>query len=242
MSVLDREMAGLGNLRRSSNLDEATKITLTGEVYVRKDGFANQYLVQKLANKGIVVKTAPAYEWIQYVNYIVGRGTGFKVTSLDRIKAKVKGFLMERAEAAVQKSLRKSGFYTGHSVNMRYLLEKGSTLINPEFTGEAILTVSSTLKEIGDETHAVISIGPFGCMPSRVAESILNHSLSDQKANFSKDNADFWSENKDRLSLPFLAIETDGNTFPQIIEARLESLILSANRLKEELKELKFQS
>jgi hypothetical protein len=149
---------------------------------------------------------------------------------------------MERSEITVQKQLARSGFYAGHQINMDYLLKKGSSLINPEFTGEAILTVSSTLKEIGDETHGVISIGPFGCMPSRVAESILNHRLSEEKTNFSERNGAFWRENKDRLSLPFLAIETDGNTFPQLIEARLENLILSANRLKEELKELKFHS
>ena len=242
MSILDREMRKLADIQRRSSLEESTIITLTGEVYVRKDGFSNQYLVHKLASKGIVVKTSPAYEWIQYVNYIVGRGTGFNVTWLDRLKAKIKGYLMERSETSVQNSLRKSGFYAAHSVNMAYLLEKGSALINPEFTGEAILTVSSTLKEIGDETHGVISIGPFGCMPSRVAESILTHRLSDEKPGFSKKNEAFWRKNKDRLSLPFLAIETDGNTFPQLIEARLESLILSANRLKEELKELKFQS
>ncbi len=240
MSILDEEMETLAAIRKTKTLEEVTKITLTGEVYVRKDGFSSQYLVQKLARKEILVKTSPVYEWIQYINYIVASGTGFRVTPLDRLKAKIKCYLMERSEITVQKRLARSGFYAGHRINMDYLLKKGSSLISTEFTGEAILTVSSTLKEIGDETHGVISIGPFGCMPCRVAESILNHRLRDEKHNFSRRNGAFWRENKDRLSLPFLAIETDGNTFPQLIEARLENLILSANRLKEELKELKF--
>jgi hypothetical protein len=35
--------------------------------------------------------------------------------------------------------------------------------------------------------------------------------------------------------LPFLAIETDGNAFPQIIEARLEAFALQARRLHEKM-------
>ncbi|NOQ46605.1 MAG: hypothetical protein GQ559_08035, partial [Desulfobulbaceae bacterium] len=34
---------------------------------------------------------------------------------------------------------------------------------------------------------------------------------------------------------PFLAIETDGNAFPHIIEARLEALCLQAGRLNDQL-------
>ena len=98
-----------------------------------------------------------------------------------------------------------------------------------------ILTVSSVLTEVGDDTHGVISIGPFGCMPCRIAESVLNHRLLDEKENFSRHNGTFWEEHKRELPLPFLAIESDGNAFPQVVEARLESLVLSAQRLKSEL-------
>ena len=35
--------------------------------------------------------------------------------------------------------------------------------------------------------------------------------------------------------LPFLAIETDGNAFPQIIEARIEAFSLQAKRLHEKM-------
>jgi len=33
--------------------------------------------------------------------------------------------------------------------------------------------------------------------------------------------------------LPFLAVESDGNPFPQVIEARLETFMLQAYRLHE---------
>ena len=39
--------------------------------------------------------------------------------------------------------------------------------------------------------------------------------------------------------LPFLAIESDGNPFPQVIEARLETFILQSFRLHEVMNEYK---
>jgi hypothetical protein len=74
-------------------------------------------------------------------------------------------------------------------------------------------------------------------MPCRIAESILTYRLVEEKENFSRKKGKFWAANKDTLPLPFLAIESDGNPFPQLVETRLESLLLSANRLKESLRE-----
>ena len=45
-------------------------------------------------------------------------------------------------------------------------------------TGEAILTVGAALHEILHPVCGIISIGPFGCMPSRVAESILSEKFT----------------------------------------------------------------
>ena len=139
---------------------------------------------------------------------------------------------MRTDETNVHKRLSLSGFYEPHRVDMKFLMEKGATLVSPELSGEAILTVASTLAEVGDDTHGVISIGPFGCMPCRIAESILAYRLPADKEHFSRHNARFWADNKKELPLPFLAIESDGNAFPQVVEARLESLVLTPHRRK----------
>jgi hypothetical protein len=67
-------------------------------------------------------------------------------------------------------------------------------------------------------------------MPSRVAESILNVEMNiEGKASALKKQKSFYNENIDNL--PFLAIETDGNIFPQIIQSKIEIFILQAERL-----------
>ena len=39
------------------------------------------------------------------------------------------------------------------------------------------------------------------------------------------------AEFKDDMSIPFLTIETDGNPYPQVVEARLEAFAVQAERM-----------
>jgi hypothetical protein len=78
-------------------------------------------------------------------------------------------------------------------------------------------------------------------MPTRVAESILTENLNTaekrlqiSRNNFAKGASLKKMLEKDR-KFPFLAIETDGNPFPQVIEARLEAFCLQAKRLNDSL-------
>ncbi|HEY6873791.1 MAG TPA: acyl-CoA dehydratase activase [Geobacteraceae bacterium] len=236
LEVITEEMGALARFERKHPIGDAVRVNLAGEVYVRRDGFSRQSLVESLADRGVLVRTAPLGEWFHYSDYCVSHGLSTRATLGAKLSVMVKNLFMRRDEADIQRRLALSGFYEPYQVDMKYLMEKGAALISPELSGEAILTVSSTLAEVGDEAHGVISIGPFGCMPCRIAEAVLTCRLADEKANFSRHHAPFWEENKDELPLPFLAIESDGSAFPQVVEARIESLVLSARRLQGELR------
>jgi len=112
------------------------------------------------------------------------------------------------------------------------VIDNASPFIRKELEGEAILTAGSALHEIIDNVCGVISLGPFGCMPSRVAESILNveMNLDGKKLSSKKEIVHPGVED-----LPFLSIETDGNLFPQIIQSKIEIFMLQAERLHEKL-------
>jgi hypothetical protein len=47
------------------------------------------------------------------------------------------------------------------------------------------------------------------------------------------------SKFKDLQELPFLAIESDGNAFPLIITAKLESFMLQARRVHREMQRIR---
>jgi hypothetical protein len=137
-----------------------------------------------------------------------------------------------------------SGLFFHETLHVEDLIEAGEKFVSPMLTGEAILTVGAALHEILHPACGIISIGPFGCMPSRLAESILseNFTTGEKLKLLLGGNGDATSGVKSLLKgrdrkLPFLAIETDGNAFPQIIEARLEAFALQARRLHEKMLE-----
>jgi len=71
-------------------------------------------------------------------------------------------------------------------------------------------------------------------MPSRVAESILNIEMN-VAGKEAAENRKVSVPDKHSKDFPYLAIETDGNLFPQIIQSKIEIFMLQAGRLHKQL-------
>lgn len=223
--------------------DQIPKISLIGEIYVRNDPISLQKLVEKMADRGFIVRTSQVSEWIKYVDWLIkNRIEGDKPDAPFWIRHLVK----RHVDRKIRALFAPSGLFFDEVLDVDDLITAGEKFVSPKLTGEAILTVGAALHEILHPACGVISIGPFGCMPSRVAESILSERFTRgeklellQRTNGSAAvHCETILQKKDR-KLPFLAIETDGNAFPQIIEARLEAFSLQARRLHEEMLEEK---
>jgi predicted CoA-substrate-specific enzyme activase len=225
----------LGGIELKRPYHELPKISLVGEIYVRNDPVSLQNLVERLSAKGFVVRTSKMGEWMKYLDWLVLNGVKSEVRGL--------GFWLRFAfkaymDGAVRKRLRPAGLFFYEKGEVDPVVRAGSRFISPKLTGEAILTVGAALHEMLHPACGVISIGPFGCMPSRVAESILGERLTTEVKRALHDG-DLPREWEGLLAgnrkLPFLAIETDGNLFPQLIEARLEAFTLQAQRLNDRM-------
>lgn len=214
---------------------EIPKLSLIGEIYVRHDPIALQKLIERLAARGFCVRTAPTSEWLKYSDWLIKEGIEGESTFGFRVRHQVKKYF----DRKIRQRLAPSGlFYSGEDDDVEKAIEAGRKFISPNLAGEAILTVGSALHEILQPSCGVISIGPFGCMPSRVAESILNEKFTSQEKRAlvnGKCNGRIAALLAQERKFPFLAIETDGNAFPHIIEARLEALCLQAGRLNDQL-------
>jgi predicted nucleotide-binding protein (sugar kinase/HSP70/actin superfamily) len=237
LKVLDDWMSVLSGLKRTGNYEEATRVLLTGEIYVRREAFSSYYLPERLSRDGIVVRTSPIMEWFFYIDHIVLGQLLKKASARERLMLRLRNLYSRRMYDGVQNILEKSGFYQKHHMDIGFLIKKGRKLLDPRLTGEAILTISSTLTELGDDVHGVISVSPFGCMPGRIAEAMISKRLEADKHLFSRRRSGFWRLNSGHLPLPFLALETDGNPLSQTVETKLDSFVLSAHRLKQEMRE-----
>lgn len=219
-------------------IEEAVKVALIGEIYVRQDNFSRKNLVEKLAKKNIIIKTAPIAEWLYYCDYIQKYRYNLNSTFKDRISVYIQGFFKNKYEKIIKEIFSKSGLYDYKLVQIDNIISNVKDLISPSLTGEAILTIGSAITEIIDEVSGVISIGPFGCMPSRIAEAIISEKINEQKVITAPNRKLIEKVMKKHPSLPFLPIETDGSVFPQIIEARLETFCLQVTRVHNTIKNI----
>jgi predicted CoA-substrate-specific enzyme activase len=227
----------LSKISRKDDIQNAKTVALIGEIYVRRDTFSRSFLVEKLSEKGIVVKVAPITEWIYYCDYIYKKGFyKDKPNFLQRIKSAVEGFFKNKEEYEIKKVLSGSGFYKMNMINVEKVVNSVQHLVSPRLAGETILTVGATMTEIIEEVSGVIAIGPFGCMPNRLAEAIIGTALPKEKEKMAERHELFRKVLSEHPSLPFLAIESDGNVFPQITEAKLDAFCLQVDRINRSIK------
>ena len=75
-------------------------------------------------------------------------------------------------------------------------------------------------------------------MPSRLAESILSVEMNLKGKRESEKNNSIY-QGLEIENLPFLAVETDGNIFPQIIQSKIEIFIQQVHRTHKKLRDSK---
>jgi predicted CoA-substrate-specific enzyme activase len=215
-------------------------VSLVGEIFVRRDEFSRKNIVDYLENRGFMARVAPIAEYMCYSHYVVNSGLGERVfTAKEQVRMRLTSHIQEWWEWRIKSALARSGLYKYEMIEVEKTVDSAKHLVNVNFRGEAILTVGLAMREILHDSCGVISIGPFGCMPSRVAEAVLRKEMNVE----GKKRLPGWETRADRFAdvgdFPFLSIETDGMPFPQIIEANLEAFVLQAKRVQEKLAALK---
>jgi len=212
-------------------------ITLAGEIFVRRDALSRQYLTERLAQMGFATVCSPVAEWVLYCNYMVDAGLNPEdMTFLEKVKFKIRNKFQARYEKRIKAILSSSGLVQAEPLDMNTIINNATPYVSRNLPGEAILTVGGSLTEVVSHSCGVIAIGPFGCMPNRLSESILNETMSSKdKIATDPNNKQLRSVLRDIDDLPFLAIESDGSPFPQLINAKLETFCLRAERLHQRI-------
>jgi predicted CoA-substrate-specific enzyme activase len=228
--VLGRVADRLVEVPKKYPIEDAKKVLMAGEIYVRKDEFSSQRVVEAMAKKDIVVQRAPMIEWIHYVDYWVQYVEKRRLSLGEWVELKARMFVMNRVEKKIKKILAGSGFYQYEVCDIGAVLDVGEQFVDRYFGGETILVIGRFFKDMMKDFHGMVSIGPFACLPTRIIEAILTPE-SKIKGNGRIEGLPGMEHLKAATSLPFLSIESDGNPFPQIIEAQMEAFCLQVERL-----------
>ncbi len=214
--------------------EDAKVISLIGEFYVRREEFSSQELVDALMANGFVVRVTPLAEFIYYVNYLATAVPSQRLPGLmNRLSVRGKDAFQRWVERRLRKPFAKTGLVSGEMINVERTIAMARRLISEEMIGEAVLTVGVALRDVLDESAGIVSIGPFGCMPSRVAEAMLVKEMTFEGKRKSQGMID--RPPAGVTTLPYLHVETDGSPFPQITQSKLEIFMLQANKLHEKM-------
>ncbi|HQL61873.1 MAG TPA: acyl-CoA dehydratase activase [bacterium] len=238
---LDAALEQTANRLRSVPLtmspEEAPKIRLLGEVFARGNSFSRRGLVQKLADRGFVVTVAPLAEYIYFCDYI--RLFGYSSNPLGnepRVYPLLRILFKQWIESKIRRILSRSNLLPPAHPSVRHLMKDASHFLNPYIVYETMLSVGLGIHEILDEVCGVISIGPFGCLPSRVTEAVFEFCMNvESKKILSHGNHTLFAESG-MTHLPALAIETDGRSMSHITEAKLNTFCLQAMRVHKRMK------
>jgi predicted nucleotide-binding protein (sugar kinase/HSP70/actin superfamily) len=150
---------------------EIPTVLVVGEIYVRCEPFANDFVIEKLQQRGLRARLAPFHEWLDYADFILRleADTGVSLSS----------WLGGQVQRRVQHSLQRC---VCHSLaqpeppSLPDVLATAQPYVSPRLVGESALTIGSPLEEWRRGTiDAVVSVGPLECMPNKIAESQFFH-------------------------------------------------------------------
>jgi len=217
-------------------IEDSKYIALCGEIFCRRDGFSHKWLNKTFAKQGFIIKDAYISEWIFYVDYLLKLELlEPSASKKNRYERKVRKAYMNYAEYRVKKILAKSGYYEYSKTDVEALLNRSKHIVPLEYKGEPGLTLGVALHETLDKYCGVINLGPFGCMPTRLSEAVSVPEMKVENKVFAERQVDpnykLPEVFNGKMTIPFLTIESDGNAYPQIVNARLETFALQAERV-----------
>ncbi|MBI5069158.1 MAG: CoA activase [Deltaproteobacteria bacterium] len=159
-----RELAAVKGKREIPN------VLVVGEIYVRSDPFANDFVARALERRGIRAKLEPVSEYLQYSDYIAHK-RGLKSSIPDRIEHWVRKRLLSVTYHAAADALG----WPEHA-SIPEVFQAASDYVREELEVETPLTIGVPVRAWRNrEIDATVSVGPLECMPNKIAEAQFCH-------------------------------------------------------------------
>lgn len=217
-------------------ISEAKYVGVVGEIFVRRDHFSLMGIPDLLAENGFVMLDAPVSEWVRYTDFLRDiKMFQLKTNFIGNIEALISNYVQDYHEKKLKKLFAKTGLFEAEMIHIRKYMQHSTHFFPLQLTGEPGLSSGSALYHLVDKYSGVINVGPFGCMNSRMTEAVATPEMTVEGKEVAVKNAgkttDLSYLKQSTDILPFLSLECDGNPFSQIIQARLETFLLQADRL-----------
>ena len=206
--------------------NKVPKVLVVGEIYVRRDDYADDEIIGKCANNGIIAKVSGIGEWIHYTDfvqeyYLKRERTVFpwykklfseNTKKLFILKAAKKW--KEISEAKIKEALSPCGLIPHSPHDMDKIMANAQKFVSFELNSEITISSGAAATAMEEGYCGVINISPFACLIGRVIEGLY---------------IPYARQNK----FPAISIEIDGNQLPPNIINKLNIFMLNVKRYKD---------
>ncbi|AFG36225.1 acyl-CoA dehydratase activase [Spirochaeta africana] len=206
---------------------DAPRALIVGEIYVRRDDFAVDELIELFSRKGIIGKVSGTTEWIHYLDFVrrYDLRKRLKLVPWWRrwFSAPARGLLKLRLEVAwkhwVEKQVRNAlaGCElvppTPHNMD-RIMQNTEQHFLSHELNSEIAISSGVAATAMQSGYSGVVNISPFACLIGRVIEGIYTP----------------WARDR---QYPIISVEVDGNLLPAGIKSKLDIFMLNVLRFRQ---------
>jgi len=223
MKKLAREVA---KIPLKKTIHEVPRVLVVGEIYVRRDDFAVDELVDLMSRKNIIAKVSGISEWIHYLDFVREYDLNKRLKLIPRhrraFSPEMKGLIRLQVEKAwkhgierkVKRRLKGADLipHTPHDMN-RIMKNTMENFVNLELNSEIAISSGVAATAMEEGYSGIINISPFACLIGRVIEGLFTP----------------WARER---NYPAMSIEVDGNILPPNIINKLNIFMMNVLRFK----------
>jgi len=207
-------------------IEDCSKVLIVGEIYVRRDDFAVDELIQHFSRHGIIGKVSNVAEWMYYVDFvrkyelqkrlklIPWYRRVFAKEFMDLINWNIEHVYKHNVEKKVLDSLRSTNLVPKTPHDMKKIMENTEKyFVSNELHSEISISSGVAATAMMDGYSGIVNISPFACLIGRVIEGLFTPWARERK-------------------YPAISIEIDGNLLPPNVLNRLEIFMLNVLRFR----------
>ncbi len=169
------------------------RIAVSGDFFVRFDPFFFKGLEELYQENGIILKPVDLNELLLYRFYdtLAEKASEWGVKPVSKramISACARGFtrnglaylgswisvkVFQRLELKIRNAFQDTGLLIASPNNVASLFNAAIEHIDPTIFGESVISIGKGVAVQNENYEGIIVLGPFSCLPFRIAESIL---------------------------------------------------------------------
>ncbi|HOX14723.1 MAG TPA: acyl-CoA dehydratase activase [Smithellaceae bacterium] len=226
LPVLEEIADTISRIPLARKMNDCPKVLIVGEIYVRRDDFAVDELIQQFSKHGIVGKVSNVAEWFYYCDFVRHYELKKKLNLApwyrrvfarefrDIINWKIEHAYKKNVEKNIRNTLSATGLVPHSPHDMQEIMKNTEKhFVGLELHSEISISSGVAATAMMDGYSGIVNISPFACLIGRVIEGLFTPWARERK-------------------YPAISIEIDGNLLPPNVLSKLEIFMLNVKRFR----------